>query len=251
MVTIYNKSEIKKIKKSCQIVVLVLKELGKMIKPGISTYDLDTKARELIKEHKATPAFLGYSDPPYPSVICTSVNNAVVHEIPDKNKILKDGDIITIDLGVKKKGFFGDAAITYEVGEPSPMAKKLIATTKQALDEAIKYCVEGYTVGDVSSAIQSCAEANGYSPVRGFTGHGIGKKLHEYPPIFNFGEPNTGDKLQAGMVLAIEPILCIGNPTTTILSDNWTAVTCNGNLCAHFEHTIVVGKSKAQILTKK
>ncbi|MFH1092833.1 MAG: type I methionyl aminopeptidase [Candidatus Omnitrophota bacterium] len=241
------KSELAKIKKASIIVAKTLKLLKANIKPGITTSELDTEAENFIRKSGAIPAFKGYRG--YPASICASINEEVVHGIPGA-RMLKDGDIISVDIGVELDGFFGDAAITYPVGSISKQAEKLIDVTREALYKAINMAIKGNYLSDVSHAVQSHAEKAGFSVVRDFVGHGIGSSLHEEPQIPNFGEPGHGLKLEAGMVLAIEPMINAGSSKVVVLDDGWTTITRDKKLSAHFEHTVCVTNGQAEILTK-
>lgn len=249
MVIIKSQEEIKKIAESCKIVAEVLEGLKSFIKEGVTTADIEDYVEKHIYKRNARPAFKGYRG--YPSSVCTSINDQVVHGIPSKNVRLKGGDIISIDLGVLFEGFYGDAAITLSVGEVSQLAEELIRVTEEALYIGIEKAVIGNRVSDISSSIQQYVEKHGFSVVRAFVGHGIGRFLHEDPQIPNFGKPGKGMRLKEGMTLAIEPMVNIGSPDVVILDDGWTAVTLDGSLSAHFEHTIVITKNGPQILTKK
>jgi len=218
------------------------------LKPGISTLELDKLAERLIIEAGCQPAFKGLNG--YPATLCVSVNNEVVHGLPSEKKILKNGDIVDLDLGLKYKGFYSDMARTYPIGKITRKAKKLIKVTKKSLDLAIKIIKPGIYLGDISSTIQKYVEKNGFSVVRSLTGHGIGRKLHEEPAIFNFGKPKTGPILKEGMVFAIEPMVNEGSPEVKISKDNWTVVTADGTLSAHFEDTVAVTKNGYKILTR-
>lgn len=249
MVIIKSQEEIKKIAESCKIVAEVLEGLKSFIKEGITTADIEDYVERHIYKRNAKPAFKGYRG--YPSSVCTSINDQVVHGIPSKNVRLKGGDIISIDLGVLFEGFYGDAAITLSVGEVSEITEKLIKVTEEALYVGIEKAIVGNRVSDISSSIQQHVEKHGFSVVRAFVGHGIGRFLHEDPQIPNFGKPGQGMRLKEGMTIAIEPMVNIGSPDVVILDDGWTAVTLDGSLSAHFEHTIVITKNGPQILTKK
>jgi len=230
-------------RRSGSIVRTVLNELKAMVKPGITTMDLERHAERRIRELGATPAFKGYHE--YPCVLCTSLNNEIVHGIPSEKRKLKEGDIVSLDCGVVLDGFYGDAAITVAVGEKiGPEAQKLLEVTEASLNRAI-----GNTVGDVGAAVQEVVEANGFSVVRDFVGHGIGTKLHEEPQVPNFGVPGHGARLREGMVLAIEPMVNVGKPGARVLDDNWTAVTEDGSISAHFEHCVAVTKDGPLVLT--
>ena len=241
-------AEIEKMRRSGQIVREVLEAAAAIVKPGISTMDLERVAVNKIEELGAKPAFKGYFD--YPCVLCTSVNQEVVHGIPSKERILKDGDIVSIDCGVILDGYYGDSAITVPVGNSvSPEVKKLLEVTKASLERAIQTVRIGGTVGDVGAAVQEMVEANGFSVVRDFVGHGIGTKLHEEPQVPNYGTRGHGTRLREGMVLAIEPMVNSGKPGVRVLEDKWTAVTEDGSYSAHFEHCVAVTKNGPLVLT--
>ena len=240
--------EIEKMRRSGKIVRQVLDHLRGMVVPGLTTMDLEKAAENLIGKLGATPAFKGYFG--YPCVLCTSVNEEIVHGIPSEKRALKTGDIVSIDCGVVFEGYYGDAAITVPVGEPvSAELKKLLEVTEASLYKGIEQVKIGNTVGHVGAAIQKHVEANGFSVVREFVGHGIGTKLHEAPQIPNFGKKGQGAELSEGMVLAIEPMVNSGGPGTKVLSDKWTAVTLDGSYSAHFEHCVAVTKQGPVILT--
>ncbi len=222
--------------------------IGGMVSPGISTGELDRKADEFIRKQGGTPAFKGYRG--FPGSICTSVNEQVVHGIPSAKKVLKDGDIVSIDLGVIYEGFYGDAAYTYPVGEISEEATRLMKITEESLVMGIEAACDGNRISDIGHAVQNHVERNGFSVVRSFVGHGIGKQLHEEPQIPNFGPPGRGIRLKSGMTLAIEPMVNAGKYDVVILDDGWTAVTRDGSLSAHFEHTIAVTGNGPRVLTK-
>ena len=242
-------SEIEKMRRSGRIVRQVLEAVRQEVAPGKTTMDLERLAERKIKELGAKPAFKGYYD--YPCVLCTSVNDEIVHGIPSERKILKKGDIVSIDCGVVLDGFYGDAAITVPVGdEVSPELQKLLEVTRESLEHGIKAAQIGNTVGDVGAAVQQVVEANGFSVVREFVGHGIGTKLHEDPQVPNYGTPGHGARLRDGMVLAIEPMVNAGRPETRVLSDKWTAVTEDGSYSAHFEHCVAVTKNGPVVLTE-
>lgn len=241
------KSELEKIKKASILVAKTLKLLKAKIKPGITTAELDAAAENFIRESGGIPAFKDYRG--YPASICASINEQVVHGIPS-GRILRDGDIISIDVGVKLDGFFGDAAITYPVGKINKQAKRLIDVTREALYQAINVARKGNYLSDISYAVQSYVEKAGFSVVRDFVGHGIGASLHEEPQIPNFGEPGCGPLLQAGMVLAIEPMVNAGSSQVVVLDDEWTAITRDRKLSAHFEHTVCVRDAEAEIFSR-
>jgi len=247
MVQLRSETEIAKIKKAAQIVAMVLEELRKFSKPGCSTKELDIKASQLIEKEHAHPAFKGYRG--YPAHICASVNEAVIHGIPGAYR-LKEGDILGLDVGVEFDGYYGDAAITVCVGKTSPAVQKLARVCEEALYEAIKKATVGNRIGDISNAIQTCAENNGFSVVRDYVGHGIGTNMHEDPSVPNYGTPGTGLRLKSGMILAIETMINMGNWRVETLNDGWTVVTADKKLSAHFEHTIAITDSGPQILSK-
>ena len=221
-------------------------ELAAMVRPGITTLELGNAAFELIRKLGGTSAFYGYHG--FPGQICVSINEEVVHGIPGK-RVIKEGDIVSIDTGIAFGGFIGDTAITVAAGEIDNEKKKLLKVTKAALDAGIAKAVVGNRLGDISHAIQTVVEAAGFSVVREFVGHGIGRDMHEDPQIPNFGKAGHGPKLKPGMTLAIEPMVNIGGPKVKVLADNWTAVTCDGSASAHFEHTVAVGVTVPEILT--
>ena len=241
-------SEIEKMRHSGQIVRQVLNHVKSMVAPGVTTMDLEKAADQLIADLGAKPAFKGYYD--YPCVLCTSVNEEIVHGIPSEKRALKTGDIVSIDCGVVCDGYYGDAAITVPVGDTlAAEVKKLLEVTEASLYKGIEQVKIGNTIGHVGSAIQKHVEAAGFSIVRDFVGHGIGTKLHEPPQIPNFGKKGQGAELSEGMVLAIEPMVNSGGPGTRVLSDKWTAVTLDGSYSAHFEHCVAVTKQGPMILT--
>lgn len=240
--------EIEKMRRSGQAVREVLEHVRKFVKAGATTQDLENAAAGKMKELGAKPAFKGYRG--YPCVLCTSVNEEVVHGIPSQKRVLKDGDIVSIDTGVIIDGYYGDSATTIAVGGKVPeRTKKLLAVTEASLERGIKAIRPGATLGDVGAAVQEVVEAEGFSVVREFVGHGIGTRLHEDPQVPNFGRRGHGQKLREGMVIAIEPMVNAGKPEVQVLSDGWTAVTQDGSLSAHFEHTVAVTATGAEILT--
>lgn len=241
-------AEIEMMRRSGGIVAEVLRVLQDNVRPGSTTMDLERIAEEEIGKRGAIPAFKGYKG--YPFCLCTSLNNEVVHGMPSEKKALKEGDIISIDCGVSFDGFYGDSAVTVGVGNISENATRLIQATAASLDKAIEQAVEGNRLYDISHAVQSFVEARGYSVVRDFVGHGIGRELHEPPQIPNFGPPGKGAKLKAGMVLAIEPMINIGDCSINVLNDGWTAVTADGKLSAHFEHTVAITPKGPYVLTR-
>ncbi|MDP8216060.1 MAG: type I methionyl aminopeptidase [Candidatus Kaelpia imicola] len=247
-IPIKSKEEIAGVKKACKKTASVMKRLSRKIKPGVTTESLNSAAEELIAELHCKPAFKGYMG--YPKSICTSINNEVVHGIPAEGRLLSEGDILSLDIGVVYKSFYGDMAATFAVGEITAEAETLIRTAREALYNGISSALNGNTLGDISSAIQRYVEDRGYSIVRKFVGHGIGRELHEEPEIPNFGSPSIGPYLENGMVFALEPMVNDGDYRVNILEDGWTAVTEDNSLSAHFEHTILIWGSKPQVLTE-
>jgi methionyl aminopeptidase len=241
------RDEIARIRVACAVVRDVLVDLAAAVAPGLSTADLDRLAAERTRALGATPAFLGYRG--YPASVCISINDEIVHGIPSPTRMLKEGDIVGLDFGAVVGGFFGDAAISVGVGVIAPEARRLLDVTRDSLARAIRAAQPGARVGDIGAAVQDFVEAQGFSVVRDFVGHGIGRQLHEPPHVPNFGRPGTGDLLLPGMVLAIEPMVNAGTPETTLLGDGWTAVTADGALSAHFEHTVVINEGGPEILT--
>jgi methionyl aminopeptidase len=240
--------EIEKMRRSGHIVREVLEHVRGLVAPGVSTMDLERAAEKKIEEAGAKPAFKGYFD--YPCVLCTSINQEIVHGIPSEKRVLEAGDIVSIDCGVVLDGYYGDAAITVPVVEVPPELAKLLKVTEASLYRGIEAARVGNTVGDVGAAVQELVEANGFSVVREFVGHGIGTRLHEEPQVPNFGTRGHGARLREGMVLAIEPMVNFGKPGTRLLSDKWTAVTEDGSHSAHFEHCVAVTENGPLILTQ-
>ena len=243
-----SQSELEKMRRSGHAVREVLDTVKALVRPGITTMDLEHAAEDKIRELGGKPAFKGYQD--YPCVLCTSVNQEIVHGIPSEKRMLKDGDIVSIDCGVVLDGYYGDAAITVPVGAVKPELQKLLEVTEQSLYKGIEKMRIGNTVQDVGSAVQDWVEKHGFSVVREFVGHGIGTKLHEEPQVPNYGIPGHGPKLREGMVLAIEPMVNAGKPGARVLDDKWTAVTEDGSYSAHFEHCVAVTKNGPMILTQ-
>jgi methionyl aminopeptidase len=246
MVIIKSPREIEQLKRSNTMVAEVFEKLRGMIVPGVTTMELDQVAEEYILLKGALPAFKGYRG--FPATLCISINDEVVHGIPGQRR-LAEGDIVSLDVGVNYIGYFGDAAITLPVGEVDPEAKRLLEVTKKALYIGIEKAKVGNRLFDISYAIQSWVESNGFSVVRDFVGHGIGKELHEEPQIPNFGTPNQGPRLEKGMVFALEPMVNEGTYEVRVLSDGWTVVTADGKRSAHFEHTIAITDDGAEILS--
>ncbi len=239
--------ELKLMREAGRIVCEILDELERRVEPGITTGALDAIAAKLIARLGAKSAFKGYHG--FPAVLCASVNQEVVHGIPSTRRPLREGDLLKLDFGVSYKGWFGDSARTVPVGKVSEEAAQLVAVTRQALAEAIAVCWAGKKLGDIGHAVQRHAEAHGFSVVRDFTGHGIGRALHEFPSVPNFGRAGTGLTLKPGMSIAIEPMVNAGTEKIEILEDDWTAVTLDGRLSAHFEHTVLITEGAPELLT--
>ena len=219
---------------------------GEMVEPGVKTREIDREIRRLIELEGAHPAFLGYNG--FPGSACISINEEVIHGIPGNRKICP-GDIVSIDVGAKREGYFGDCAATFEAGAVSPQGKTLIQVTRESFYKGLAFCKEGFRLSDISHAIQAHVEANGYAVVRDFVGHGIGKTLHEAPEVPNFGKPGRGPRLSAGMTLAIEPMVNLSGPEVSVLKDGWTIVTKDRSLSAHYENTVLITKGEPEILT--
>lgn len=246
MIILKSPAEVQKMKAACRIVAGALAGLRDAVRPGITTGELDRMAEEYIVKHGGKPAFKGYLG--YPATLCASVNEVVVHGIPS-GRALKEGDIIGLDLGAVVDGYFGDAAITVAVGEVAAEVRKLMEVTEACLMAAIEKAVAGNRVSDISNAVQTLAEGNGFSVVREFVGHGIGRALHEDPQVPNFGPPGQGPRLKPGVTIAIEPMINMGVSQTVVLGDGWTAVTMDRKPSAHFEHTVAVTEGGPEILT--
>lgn len=254
MVDIKSKREIELMKEVCRITALTHLAIEEAIKPGVSTKELDRIAEKTIRENGGIPAQFGYPSgekgvPPFPASICASINDEVIHGIPSDRVKLKEGDVVSIDLVAYKNGFNGDAARTYIVGKGSKNAERLVSITKQAFFEGIKYAKAGNRIGDVCHAIGEFVEKNGYSVVKEFQGHGIGRSMHEDPGIPNYGKAGKGIKLEPGMTLAIEPMVIEKNPDILVLDDGWTIITEDGSLAAHYENTILITEKEPEILT--
>lgn len=248
-VEIKRQEEIALMREAGRIVSEILDELEKAVAPGVTTWDLDALSEKLIYEKGARPAFKGYHG--FPACLCASVNNEVVHGIPSKRRKLQEGDLMKLDFGVVYRGFFGDSARTVPVGNVSPDAQALLAATREALQKGIQAMVAGNRLGDIGHAVQSYVEARGYSVVRDFSGHGIGRHLHETPEVPNYGQKGSGMKLRPGMVLAVEPMVNQGTYEVGLLDDDWTAVTLDNKLSAHFEHTVLITKGGPEVLTRR
>ena len=241
-----SKLEIERMRAAGQIVARVLKRLSEMVKPGLTTIELDREAERMIVEAGAHPTFKGYHG--YPRSICASINDEVVHGIPSKRK-LREGDIIGIDCGATYMGYVGDAAVTLPVGNVSEQVKQLLEATRKSLYRAIEKCRVGNRLGDVCYAVQACVEPLGYSIVKNYCGHGVGRAMHEEPQVPNYGKPGTGPVLREGLVIAIEPMINLGHEDVKVLSDGWTVITMDGQPSAHFEHTVAITSEGPQILT--
>ncbi len=253
-IVIKSEREIALMRRAGQIVAKVLEAIREQVRPGITTGELDELAERIIRAEGGIPSFKGYdggSDrPPFPATICASVDNEVVHGIPSRQRVLEEGQILSVDVGAIYQGYHGDAAITVPVGKVSDLARRLMEVTEGALYAGIAAARAGNRLGDISHAIQSYVESRGFSVVREYTGHGIGREMHEGLQVLNFGEPGRGVRLRAGMTLALEPMVNVGDWRTRVLADGWTVVTYDGSLSAHFEHTIVVRDGEAEILTR-
>ena len=254
MVTIKSKKEIELMREACRVTALTHKAIEEAIKPGMTTADIDKIAEQTMKKYGAISAEKGYDPgirgvPPYPASTCISINDEVIHGVPSSKRIIKDGDIVSVDLVALKDGYNGDAARTYMVGKVSKDAKRLVEVTKQAFFEGIKYAKKGNRIGDISHAIGEYVKSQGYSVVREFQGHGIGKEMHEDPGIPNYGKAGKGIRLEPGMTLAIEPMVIQGKPDILELEDGWTIITEDGTLAAHYENTILITEKEPEVLT--
>ena len=248
MIVLRTAKEIDMMRKACQISAEALQLTGESVKPGITTYELDRIAYQYIKKQGAEPNFLNYNG--FPATACISINDEVIHGIPSKKRVLKEGDIVSIDLGAKVNGYNGDNAATFACGVISDEAKRLCDTTRESLYLGIEQAVAGNRIGDIAYAIQSYCEERGFSVVREYTGHGVGTHLHEDPSVPNYGTPGRGQRLLPGMTIAIEPMINAGSKAVKCLPDGWTVKTLDGKLSAHFEHTIAITKGEPIILTK-
>ena len=246
MIVCKSPGEIEKMRAANALVAEVLAELAAMVVPGVSTRDLDVAAERMVREGGAEPAFKGYRG--YPATLCASVNEQVVHGIPS-NRAMHEGDILSLDMGVKLNGFYGDSAVTVGVGRIGEDAQRLLQVTQEALERGIRQVRVGGRISDIGHAVQQHVESHGFSVVREFVGHGIGVALHEEPQIANYGEPGRGPRMVEGMVFAIEPMVNMGRPAVKVLKDGWTAVTADGSLSAHFEHSVAVTSTGPWILT--
>ena len=247
MITIKNERELESMRQACRITARARALAGEMVKPGVSTLEIDTIVRSFIEKQGASPSFLGYGG--FPASACISVNNVVIHGIPKPTTVLKDGDIVSIDTGACYRGYHGDNAYTFPCGSISAEAQRLLDATRESLYEGIKQATVGNRIGDIGSAVQEYVEARSYSVVRNYVGHGVGAKLHEDPNVPNYGTKGKGIRLLPGMTIAIEPMVNEGTHHTRVLGDKWTVVTVDGRLSAHFEHTIAITPDGPKILT--
>ena len=247
MIIIKSKQELDRMREAGKVCGLILRELADIIQPGISTLEIDRFVEKTVREHGMRAAEKGYCG--YPASVCVSINDEVVHGIPSKKRHLREGDIVSCDLVVEYEGYMADAARTYAVGSVSPTAKHLIETAEKAFWNGIAYAKEGYRLSDISHAVQETVEAEGFGVIRDFVGHGIGSEMHEDPQIPNVGKPGKGPRLQRGMTLAIEPMITEGFWEIDVLADDWTAVTLDGSLAAHYENTVVITDGEPELLT--
>lgn len=247
MVVVKTAREISLMKDACRISANALRLAGEYVKPGVTTWEIDRKVREYIEKQGAAPSFLGYGG--FPASACISVNNVVIHGIPSKEQVLKEGDIVSVDVGAFKGGYHGDNAYTYACGRVSESAQKLMNATRIGLEKGIEAALAGNRVGDIGNAVQTYVEARSYSVVRDFVGHGVGAKLHEDPSIPNYGTAGRGVRLIPGMTIAIEPMVCEGDYEVEVLDDEWTTVTADGKLAAHYENTVLITPDGPKILT--
>ena len=246
MITIKNERELDLMRQACKITAAARALAGDMVRPGVTTQQIDKAVHDFILSQGAVPSFLHYSG--YPASVCISVNETIIHGIPG-GRVLKEGDIVSIDVGAKWGGFHGDCAATYPCGNISPEAQRLIDVTKQSFFEGIRFARQGYRVSDIGHAVQSYVEANGFSVVRSFVGHGVGENLHEEPEVPNFGHPGHGPRLIRGMTIAVEPMVNAGVYDVRVLKDGWTTVTADGKLSAHYENTLLITDGEPEILT--
>lgn len=251
MIYLKSESEVEKMRESAQIVSRTLAEVGKLIEPGVDTAKLDRVAEDYIKSQGGRPAFKGYGPKgnKFPSTLCISINEEVVHGIPSSKRILKEGDIVSVDCGVEKNGYFGDHAYSFGVGECDNATQQLLKVTLESLYKGIEQAVHGNRIGDISNAIQSHCEMEGYGVVRDLVGHGIGKSMHEDPSVPNYGRAGHGERLRSSMALAIEPMITMGDWQTRTLDDGWTVITADKSKAAHFEHDVIIRDGKAEIIS--
>lgn len=244
--------EIEKMRRAGRIVAGTIDAVLEAVAPGKTTKDLDVVAETYIREQGATPSFLGYGRPPFPASICTSLNDEIVHGIPSPKRVLKEGDLLSLDFGAIWEGFHGDSAVTVFVGDPpSAEAEKLVRVTEESLDAGIAQIRPGGRLSDISHAVEQTVRGAGFEVVREYVGHGIGRSMHEEPQIPNYGDPGRGPELRPGLVIAVEPMVNVGGWETRLLADHWTVVTDDGSLSAHFEHTIAVTEDGAEVLTRR
>ncbi len=248
MIVLKTTKELALMKEACVISAGALKAAGEAVQPGVSTAEIDSIAYEYIKKQGAKPAFLNYNG--YPATACISINDEVIHGIPSRHRIIKEGDLVSIDLGATFNGYVGDNAATFAAGTLSPEAKRLSDTTRESLYEGIKMAVAGGRIGDIGAAVQRYCEQRGYGVVREYTGHGVGTNMHEDPPVPNFGTPGRGVRLLPGMTIAIEPMINLGTGSVKVMPDGWTVKTRDGKLSAHFEHTIAITAEGPIIMTQ-
>jgi methionyl aminopeptidase len=248
VITIKSEEEIKVMREAGRVVGQTLQLLTEAVKPGLVVKELDKIVRKEYARRGVIPTFLGYAEPPYPATVCVSVNEDLVHGIPG-NRVIKEGDIVSIDLGATYKGFVGDSAVTVGVGEITPEAQRLIDVTRESLLRGIKAARAGVRLGVISNAIGEYIESQGFGVVREYVGHGVGREMHEEPQVPNYGPPDRGPVLRKGMVLALEPMVTVGDWRTKKQADGWTVSTLDGSLCAHFEHTIAITDGEAEVLT--
>ena len=246
MIPIKNEREIDAMRQACKLTAAARALAGRMVRPGVTTRQIDKAVHDFIVSHGAKPSFLHYGG--FPASTCFSVNETVIHGIPD-HRVLREGDIVSVDVGAYYKGFHGDCAATYACGEISPQARKLIDVTKQSFFAGLKFAKQGCRISDIGHAVQTYVEANGFSVVRSFIGHGVGAQLHEEPEVPNFGKPGRGPRLIRGMTIAIEPMVTEGTYEVQVLKDRWTTVTCDGKLAAHYENTVLITDGEPEILT--
>ena len=247
LITIKSSRELECMRKAGRITAAARKLAGELVVPGITTLEIDTAVRKFIESQGGKPSFLGYGG--FTGSACVSVNDVVIHGIPSKKVVLKEGDIVSVDVGAFVDGFHGDCAATFPCGKVSEEAQRLIDVTEQSFWEGIKYARVGHRVSDISHAVQQYVESHGYSVVRDFVGHGVGRKLHEPPEVPNYGTPGHGPRLQSGMTLAVEPMVCQGDWHVKVLKDGWTTVSADGSLTAHYENTILITDGEPEILT--
>ncbi|NLY81190.1 MAG: type I methionyl aminopeptidase [Clostridiales bacterium] len=247
MIILKSKREIDMMREAAKVTGEILSMLKGYIKPGISTLDIDSFVEDRIRHYNMIPSFKGYGG--FPGSACVSLNDEIVHGIPSKDRILQEGDIVSVDTGSTYRGYCSDAARTYPVGQISDIAAKLIKVTEESFFEGLKYCMDGYKISDIGHSVQAHAEKNGFSVIRDYTGHGLGKNLHEDPQIPNYGKPNKGPRIRSGMVIAVEPMICQGDYETRTLPNEWTVVTEDGLLSSHYENTIAITDGEPELLT--